>query len=93
MLQQAPAHKAFNACCFQLGCASCTGTWASAVCWLQFGQSQVCRHSHTCSEIVLLYAGIHGSFTQEYLGASKTAQQQSYDIRNGVGSGSEPKYA
>lgn len=37
--------------------------------------------------------GIHGSFTQEYLGASEAAQNQSYDIRNGVGSGSEPKYA
>lgn len=40
-----------------------------------------------------LIAGIHGSFTQQYLPPTDTGANCEYDIRNGIGTKSTPKYS
>ena len=40
-----------------------------------------------------VHAGIHGSFTEQYLPPTKAGEASEYDIRNGIGSQSVPKYS
>ena len=55
----------------------------------------VCLKSalRSCLKIDPLNTGIHGSFTKDYLGPSKAWEEHAYDIRNGVGIASAPKYS
>lgn len=40
-----------------------------------------------------MHAGIHGSFTEQYLPPSEAGETSNYDIRNGIGSQTAPKYS
>lgn len=39
-----------------------------------------------------LHAGIHGSFTEQYLPPTEAGETSEYDIRSGIGSQFVPKY-
>ena len=42
---------------------------------------------------LLLHVGIHGSFTEQYLPPTEAGENSEYDIRNGIGTESAPKYS
>lgn len=42
---------------------------------------------------LLVYAGIHGSFTDQYLPPTKAGAKSEYDIRSGIGTKDAPKYS
>ena len=43
--------------------------------------------------ILPVHAGIHGSFTEQYLPPSEAGETSDYDIRSGIGSQTAPKYS